>query len=534
MVNFVWRSDRTRPGHGSSTWKRRIVTVLRAALLAAPTLVLAACAVGPRFTRPSPPTASAYTAPERQPRMIPGDGEPSQRLVIDGAIPAQWWELFHSAALESVLRRAIADNPTLAAAHATLAQTQQVLLAARAGYYPQLDFGATLERQQGPAFALGLLGLLPGKHQLPTFDLYSVGPTVSYAPDVFGLTRREVQARRVGVELERDQLAAAYLAITGNAVEQALTFAALRVQIEAIRGIIRDDERNLVLVRREFTVGRAPRTDVLAALTRLDTDQARLPPLRQARAMAEYALTILVGGTPGRWRAPAFTLADFHLPGRLPLSLPSRLARQRPDILAAEEQVRLRSAEAGIATAQMYPHLALSASIATAALRPGMLFGGSSGIWALMAGLTAPVFHGGALRAARRASLDALKASLALYRLTVLSAFAQVAETLRALDNDAALAAAERRTLEVARTAVQLQRASYAAGRSNVLQLLDAERSYQHARLGFAAARAQRYIDSARLLVALGGGWWKSAHLCSRGCAAQSGVDRPRQGESPR
>ncbi len=532
-MSVFCRSGRTRPGHAASTWNRRIAGFLRGALLVASILALAACAVGPRVTRPSPPRASAYTAPERQPRLIPGHGEPPQRLVVDGAIPAQWWDLFHSAALESVLRRAIADNPTLVAAHATLAQTRQVLRAARGGYYPQLDFGAALQRQQGPAFALGLLALLPGKHQLPTFDLYSLGPTVSYSPDVFGLTRREVQARRAGVDLERDQLAAAYLTITGKAVEQALTLAELHVQIEAIGRIICDDERDVVLIRREFSVGRASRTDVLAALTQLDADQARLPPLRQARAIAEYALTILVGGTPGRWVAPAFTLADFHLPGRLPLSLPSRLVRQRPDILAAAEQVRLRSAEAGIATAQMYPHLVLSASIATAALRPGMLFGGSSGVWALMAGLTAPIFHGGALRAERRASLDALKASLALYRLTVLSAFAQVADTLRSLDNDAALAAAERRTLEVARTAVRLQRASYAAGRSNVLQLLDAERRYQHARLGFAAARAQRYIDSARLLVALGGGWWKSAHVCARGGAAQSGVGKRRQGEPP-
>ena len=528
------RSGRRRPDHVSSSWIRRIAAVRRGALLGASALALTACAVGPHFTRPIAPMASAYTALERQSGVLTGHGERTQRLIIDGAIPAQWWELFHSAPLERVLCRAIADNPTLAAAHATLAQAQQVLLAARGAYYPQLDFGATLERQQGPAFALGLLGILPGKHRLPTFDLYALGPTVSYAPEVFGLTRREVQARRAGAEFERDQLAAAYLAITGNAVEQALTLAELRVEIDAIRGIIGDDERNLRLVRWKFSVGRAPRTDVLTALTRLDTDEARLPPLRQAQVIAADALAILAGEIPGQWAPPEFTLADFHLPGRLPLSLPSRLVRQRPDILAAEEQVHLRSAEVGIATARMYPRLELSASIATAALTPEALFGGSSGVWALMAGLTAPVFHGGALRAERRASLEALKASRALYRQTVLTAFGQVTDTLHALGNDAALAAAERRTLAVARTSVRLQRASYAAGRGNVLQLLDAERSYQQARLGFAAARARRYIDSARLLVALGGGWWNSAAMDSRASAAHSGTGKRRQGEPPR
>jgi NodT family efflux transporter outer membrane factor (OMF) lipoprotein len=491
------------------------------AVLFASALVLADCAVGPRFARPIPPAATAYTTRENAPELTPGHGEPPQHLAIGQAIPAQWWGLFHSPALDGLLRQALADSPTLAAARATLAQAQQAVLAARGGYYPQLDIGATAERQKGPAFALGLLGMLPGTHGVPTFNLYSLGPTVSYAPDVFGLTRRGVEAQRAGAELGRDQLAAAYLTITGSSVEEAVNLAKLRLEIEALTQIVSDDGRNLALVQRKFDVGRAPRSDVLAAQTQLANDRALLPPLRQQQAAAEDALAILVGEAPGQWMPPAFTLADFHLPSELPLSLPSTLARQRPDILAAEQQVHVRSAEVGIATARMYPSVVLSASIATAALRPQTLFDSSSGVWALLGGLTAPVFHGGALRAQRRESVEALKVSLALYRQTVLDAFGQVTDTLRALGNDAELAAAEHQALDAARTSVRLQRVSYAAGRSDALQLLDAERGYQQARLGYARATAQRYADSAQLLVALGGGWWNNAGLCADGCTAE-------------
>jgi NodT family efflux transporter outer membrane factor (OMF) lipoprotein len=489
--------------------------------LLASALALSGCAVGPRLAQPIPPAAAAYTTKETAPDLTPGHHEPSQHLALGQEIPAQWWGLFHSPTLDELMRQALAGNPTLEAARATLAQAQQAVLVARGGYYPQLDIGATAERQKGPAFALGLLGALPGTRRLPTFNLYSLGPTVSYAPDVFGLTRRGVAARQAAAEIGREQLAAAYLTITGNSVEEAVNLAKLRLEIEALTRIVSDDRRNLALVQRKFDVGRARRVDVLAAQTQLANDRALLPPLRQQQAAGEDALAILVGEAPGQWMPPAFTLADFHLPGELPLSLPSTLARQRPDILAAEQQVHVRSAEVGIATARMYPSVVLSASIATAALRPQTLFDSSSGVWALLGGLTAPVFHGGALRAQRRESVEALKASLALYRQTVLDAFGQVTDTLRALGNDAELAAADHQALDAARASLRLQRVSYAAGRSDVLQLLDAERGYQQARLGYARATAQRYADSAQLFVALGGGWWHNAGLCADGCAAE-------------
>ena len=487
-------------GPGRGLWGRWAVLTVYA--------MLSGCAVGPTFVRPAPPSVRAYTtaAPKLAIR-----GQPVQRLAIGQRIPTQWWHLFHSPELDRVIRQALARNPTLSAAQDTLAEARESVLEARGGYYPQIDLGASAERQRGPAFALGLLPAKPG---LPEFDLYSLGPTVSYSLDVFGLTRREVEESQAVAEIEDDQLAAAYLTISGNVVTDALTLASIRFQITAVRHIIADDERNLALVKLKVAGGLAPRSDVLIAETQLATDRALLPPLAQQQAVAEDALAVLVGRPPGAWAPPSFTLSQFTLPAVLPLSLPSTLVRQRPDILAAEAQVHARSAAIGVATAQMYPNIVLSGSIATAALSVGSLFGASSDVWSAAAGLTAPIFHGGALEAGKRRAIDAYRVSVEVYRQTVLAAFGQVADTLRALGHDTELAAAEHQALEVAQASLRMQRASYSAGRSDLLQLLDAERSVEQARLADARATAARYVDSAQLLVALGGGWWRNPKIC--------------------
>lgn len=483
-----------------------------AAPLAALTL-LAGCAVGPHFVRPAAPKVSAYTPSAAAPKLTAVAGEPSQRLAIGQRIPAEWWQLFHSPELDHVVRQALARSPTLDVAEDTLAEAQEAVIEARGGYYPQVDLSASAERQKGPAFALGLL---PSKEGLPEFNLYSLGPTVSYSLDVFGLTRRQVEESQAVADTEGDQLAAAYLTITGNVVTEALTLASLRLQMQAVNHIVADDERNLALVRLKVAGGLAPRSDVLTAETQLASDRTLLPPLAQQRAVAEDALAVLLGSPPGAWTAPAFALSNFTLPAKLPLSLPSTLVRQRPDILAAAAQVHARSAAIGVATAQMYPNIVLSGSIATAALSVGSLFGSSSSVWSAAAGLTAPIFHGGALLARKRQAVEAYRAALAAYRQTVLAAFGQVADTLRALGHDTALVDAEHQALSVARASLRMQRASYAAGRSDLLQLLDAERSVERARLGDARATAERYVDSARLLVALGGGWWQNPEVCAR------------------
>ncbi len=468
-------------------------------------LPLAACTVGPDFVPPTAPAAKHLAPASTTSRLSPGAGEPVQRFIEGQPVSAQWWRMFRNPALDRVERDAIATSPTLAAARATLAQAREAVAVARGGYYPQVDLAASAERQKGPPFALGLL---PSASQgLPIFNLYQVGPTVSFLPDAFGLTARTVEAQQALADTQEYQLAAARLTVTGSVATQALAIASLRRQIEATQAIIAEDRRNLALVREARAAGRANRSDELAAQTQLAEDRAALPPLRAQCSMAQDALAVLVGRAPTAWSPPRFDLDGFTLPARLPVSLPSTLVRQRPDIQAAQAQLHARSAAIGIATAQMYPSFPISASIGTAALAATTLGTSRSIFWTLAGGLTVPIFHGGALQAQRRAAVDAFHASLAVYRQTVLAAFGQVADTLHALDDDSAFAAAERRALDAARAAADLQRIRYAAGRGRVLDLIAAERAAQRARIGYANAQAQRDLDTARLFVAMGGGW---------------------------
>lgn len=473
-------------------------------------MLLSGCAVGPDFVVPPAPKAARYTAAPTPRTIDAGSGQPAQRIRLERDIAAQWWALFRSPALNGVVAASVAGNRTLAAARATLAAAQENAAAARGGYYPQADLSASAQRSRGSQMrsdggsstASGRIG-----------NVYSVGPTVSYAVDAFGATRRQVEQQQALADRQRYELAAAWLTLTGNSVSQALSIASLRAQIGASRDIIAGDERNLALVREKYTAGKAALTDVLAAQTQLAGDRTSLPSLQQQLAAARHALAILVGRTPADWSPPAFALSDFTLPADVPLSLPSALVRQRPDILAAEAQLHADSAAIGIATAKLYPQITLSAALGRQSPATGTLFDEVNRFWNVAAGLGAPLFHGGTLEAQRRAAVDVYRASLATYEQTVLGAFQQVADSLQALENDARLAADQRQLLDVATTSLELQRVSYAAGKSDVLSLISAQRSYQQARLGYARAQAQRLQDTAQLLVALGGGWWNSPGL---------------------
>jgi NodT family efflux transporter outer membrane factor (OMF) lipoprotein len=355
-----------------------------------------------------------------------------------------------------------------------------------------------------------------------TYSLLSGGPSVSFAPDVFGLTVRRVEQQSALAENQAYRLAAAQLAISGNVVAQALTIASVRLQMEAIDAIIADDEKNLALVRQKYAAGKVGRTDLALAEAQLENDRTPLPPLKQQMAAAEDALADLIGKSPAEWAPPAFALDDFTLPRDLPLSLPSELVHARPDILAAEAELHARSAAIGVATAQLYPNFNISAAFDPTATLLGAR--GEALMFNALMNIAVPIFTGGALEAQRQGTIEEFRAALAAYRSTVLAGLQQVADILRALGHDAELAQAERRALDASRAALALERDRYAAGKADLLRLLDAERSYQQARVGYARARTQRYLDSAQLLVALGGGgWWKDRPPCSD-CGERVGV----------
>ena len=456
--------------------------------------LLAACTVGPDYQRPQAPDTKAYTS-EALASLQDGSG---QQLAPGQNPAADWWSGFHSAALDATMQQAVAGNRSLAAAQATLAQAREAVNASAGALYPQLGLDAGAGRQKyGAQFS--------GSQVFPAFTYYSVGPSVSYLLDYTGGQRRAVEQQQAQADYQAFQLQAATLSLTGNVALQALAIASARAQIAAAEQLLEEDRKNLSLVQTAFAAGSVTRVDVLSAQSQLANDQTLLPPLRQQLSVARHALSILAGRAPADWVPPDFELEQLQLPQSLPLTLPSELAHRRPDILAAEAQLHAATAAVGVATSSLYPQINLSASVGQQSTKLSHLFDASSTAWDLAAGLTAPLFDGGTLRAQRRGAQDGARAALASYEQAVLQSFGQVADVLTALDHDAEQLAAQKNALDSAETSLDLTRQSYSVGNVGVLQVLDAERQYQQARLGYVRAQAQRYQDTAQLYLALGG-----------------------------
>jgi NodT family efflux transporter outer membrane factor (OMF) lipoprotein len=466
------------------------------AILAALALVVgsSACLVGPNYSRPAPPAADGYLPPTPDTAAPETPADTAQRVALGQRIPAEWWALFRYPLLDDTVRRVIAANYSLAAARATLAGAQEAVVIARSAFYPQVDLQAGVRR-----------GMVLGG---PVGNLFTFSPTVSYNVDVFGGTRRRVEQQQALAEDQRYQLAAAYLILTGNAVTEAITVASTRFQIATVEDVIKNDQKNLDLVQRAFDAGRVAKTDVLTAAAQLEADRTQLPALYQQLSAARHSLAVLVGEPTGGWSPPEFDIDAFTLPDDLPVSLPSELVRQRPDILASEALLHASSAAIGVATAQMYPSITISTSLAQTASTLGSLFEAAARTWAVGAEVDAPIFHGGALAAERRAAVDAYDAGLASYRETIVTAFGQVADSLTAVEHDGQMVAASKQAVDIAKASVTLQRSSYTAGRTSALQLIIAEDTYSNVLQGYTRALGQRLADTAQLFIAVGGGWW--------------------------
>lgn len=444
--------------------------------------VLSGCMVGPDFERPAPLGSLHYDRQAEQALSARGSAD-APSISLDRKIDGDWWTSFHSAKLDQVMRKTIEGNLDLTAADATIAQANEAVAAARGGLRPQVDFGASGGGQGAGGASSGV---------------YSIGPTVSFDFDIFGGKKRLVEERAALADLQRHRYDAAYLTLTGDVASQAMLLASARAQIDAVQTLLADDHKTLDLVETSHRFGNATQVDVALAKTQLAQDETLLPPLAQQRDVARHALSVLASKGPADWVAPDFDLSDFALPNDLPVSLPSEVAHDRPDILEAEAELHAASAAIGVATADLYPRLQLSASLGTAG--PGI-----GTIWSVAAGLAAPLFHGGTLKANRRGSVDGYKASLADYQQTIIRSLGQVADILQAINHDAEEYAAQQRALNAAQANLMLNQASYRAGEIDVLHVVDAERAYQRALLGHIQARTAQYLDTVQLSVALGG-----------------------------
>ena len=469
-------------------------------------LSLAACNGTPPTTPPATPADDGYT-PTGTPPTIPSVGKAGvdQHFALGQEVSGEWWGLFQSPPLNNVLNQAIAGNRNLAAAHASLDAAHQAVLVAAGGFYPQVDFGASAERQRNNFQAFGISGFPPRE-----FNAYIFGPTVSYTFNPGGLTTHQVERQKALEEEQNYELKGAYLTLTGSAATEAITIASIDAQIKTVNDLLADDQNNLKMVHDELTAGTGTELDVETANSQMASDRTLLPPLRQQLNVAQHALSVLVGKSPANWQAPNFTLDQLALPPELPVSMPSALAHQRPDILEAEAQFHASAEAVGIANAELYPQFNLSAAVLQEFTKPEAIFDPISNMWNIGLSMAAPVFHGGSLRAQKHEAEDTYQATLASYQQTVLSAFGQVADLIDALSHDAEQLDAEQTAYQSASSALSLTRTSYSLGNTDLLQVLDVQRQLDQARLGLVRAQAQRYLDTVQLFVALGGGWWNN------------------------
>lgn len=489
------------------------------------------CAVGPEFHAPAPPSGKTYT---RRPLPESLDQKTSSRTMLQQFrvgedIPGQWWHLFHSRELNSIVDMALKANPDLHAAEASLLQAMENLSAGKGAFAPSATGSIQTVQQyfNGAAFGVPALSSL--------FTLNTGSVSVSYPLDIFGGVRRQVESLKALADYQKFELEAAYLTLTSNIVLAAISEASLRSQIRATRKIIHVLTLELASVNRQFSGGFASRATVLQQETVLNQARASLPPLEKQLALVHHQMAVYLGRFPGESFGKDFRLKDLTLPRDLPLSLPSKLVEHRPDIQAAQATLHSANAQVGVSTANMLPQVTLTGQYGSESISG--YFAPGSQFWSYGPGLNVPIFQLGTLYFQRKAAIAALRQAKAKYESTVLSAFQNVADTLRTLESDAETLDAQESVFRSSREGLEIARRQFADGAIGYPILYNAEQSYEQAKIALVQARAARFSDTAALFLALGGGWWNMApasprHVGALRVASQSRKALP--GRSPR
>jgi NodT family efflux transporter outer membrane factor (OMF) lipoprotein len=482
-------------------------TPVRAALAA---LLLSGCAVGPNFKTPAAPAVSAYEP--QQPATTaatPGvAGGEAQTIVSGQDLPGDWWTLFHSRQLNDLIAQALKANPDLKAAQAALRQAHETTLAQRGAFFPQVSGSFSANRTQQSED----LAPTPANNA-NLFSLFTPQLSISYAPDVFGLVRRTVENARAQEEASRFQMLAADLTLTTNVANAAIQDASINDQIDATRQLIDADAKIVEILRFQNAKGYANGLDVAAQETQLAQARATLPPLLKQAAQQHDLIATLTGRFPTETPQTRFSLASLTLPADLPLSLPSTLVTQRPDVRQAQANLHAASAQIGVAEANRFPNFTLTGDAGSSATAIQRVFHSGTGFWDLGAAVTAPIFEGGALLHQERAAKAAYQQSAEQYRSAVLGAVQNVADSLAAIEQDAEGLKAASEATDAAKKTLDLSERQYRAGYAPYLSLLSAEQAYQQARIALVQAQAARFSDTVALYQALGGGWWRRADL---------------------
>jgi NodT family efflux transporter outer membrane factor (OMF) lipoprotein len=490
-------------------WSRKTHAPLIAALMSS---LIAGCAVGPNFKPPAAPQVKEYTATPLASALGGNEaGAQVQHFVPGSDISADWWTLFHSAPLNELIEESLKNNPDLKAAQAALLTARENVLAQRGAFYPSVaaSFDASRQRQSGQ------ISPTPDSNVF-LYNLFTPQVTISYVPDVFGLNRRTMESLKAQEQEVRFQMIAAYTTLTSNVVVTAIQLGSLQRQIETTREVIGVNAHMLEILRYQSAKGYVGRLEVAAQESQLAQVAATLPPLLKQSAQLRDQLAVLTGRFPSEAPADSFVLSSLQLPDELPVSLPSELVAQRPDVLQAESNLHDASAKVGIAIANRLPNITLTANSGSTALAFDQLFSTGTGFWGFGGTITAPIFQGGTLLHQERAAKAAYTQAAEQYRSTVLTAFQNVADTLTALEQDADGVKAATAAAGAAQITLDLAQRQWKSGYAGYLALLSAEQAFQQAELSLVQAQASRYADTAALFQALGGGWWHRVDLVNQ------------------
>ena len=474
-------------------------------------LLLAGCAVGPDFKRPTVSAVGNFTDHSLTETVTSTNvvGGEAQHFVEASDIAGDWWTLFHSQPLNELIELALTNNPDLKAAQAALTVARENVLAQRGGYYPSVTGSFSASRQKDPS---ATLAPVPSSNAYQ-YNLFTPQVSVSYSPDVFGANRRSMESVKAQEQSVRFQMIAAYTTLTANVVVTAIQSAAVQAQIDATHQLVDLNSNMVEILRYQYIKGYAGRLDVVAQESQLAQVNATLPPLLKQAAQLRDLLAVLAGRFPNQSPAEKFELSSLQLPVEIPVSLPSQLVAQRPDVLQAEANLHAASAQIGIAIANRLPNIALTADAGSTALSFDKLFSSGTGFWGLGAAATAPLFQGGTLLHQERAAKAAYVEAAEQYRSVVLTAFRNVADTLTALEQDAEGLKAAATAADDAQETLDLSQRQWKDGYISYLALLNAEQAYQQARINLVQAQANRFADTAALFQAVGGGWWQRADL---------------------
>ena len=502
--------SQVRGGETNASPSGYALTTVAPFLLALSLLALSGCAVGPDFKKPAPPEVSGYTRrPLAATASVDIAGGNVQRFDIGKDISGDWWTVFHSKPLNDLVDEALKNNSDLKAAQAALKASRESVLAQRGTLFPSISAGLSASREQDPS---GALAPVPSNNAF-LYNLYTPQVSVSYMPDVFGLNRRTVESLTAQEKAVRFQLFAAYTTLTSNVVVTAILIASTDDQIAATRELIDSDSRMVGILEEQLKKGYASGLDMAAQRSQLASAQAALVPLLKQAAQLHHQMAVLTGHFPSEAPQAEFTLASLTLPQDLPVSVPTKLVEQRPDIRQAEENLHSASAQIGVAVANRFPNIQITAAAGSEVLKWGQLFTPGTEFWNLSASLTAPIFQGGQLLHQERAARANYEQAAQQYRSTVLAAFQNVADTLTALQQDAEAFKAASVADQAAKETLDITARQVRDGYSGNLQLFTAEQAYQQSHIALVQAQADRYADTAALFQALGGGWWHRTDL---------------------